>query len=66
MKLDLHEMAIKIHSIQVDQAGVCVPLVILDSLRPITPDHVEYSIKWSVAGERLAKIILKMIKDELE
>lgn len=66
MKLDLHEMAIKIHSTQVDQAGGCVPLVILDSVRPMTPDHLEYSIKWSAAGERLAKIVLKMIKDELE
>ena len=66
MKLDLHDMAIKIHSIQVDQAGGCVPLVILDSIRPITADHLEYSIKWSVVGERLAKIVLKMIKDELE
>ena len=57
---------IKIHSIQVDPSGQCVPLVILDSIRPISSDHLEYTMKWSIAGEKLAKIVLKIMKDKLE
>lgn len=64
VKLD--DSIIKIHSIQIDPSGNCVPLVILDSVRPITVDHLEYSMKWSMAGEKLAKIVIKIIKDKLE
>jgi hypothetical protein len=64
VKLDVS--IIKIHSIQIDPSGLFVPLVVLDSIHPISSDHLEYSMKWSSAGEKLAKIVIKIIKDKLE
>ena len=64
VKLD--DPCITIHSVQVDPTGICMPLVVLEGIRQITPDHLEYTMKWSEIGEKLAKVVIKLIKDELE
>ena len=58
--------SIAIQTIQLDESGRCVPLVIIDDIRQITSDHVEYRMKWSGMGEKIAKIVFKLIKDRLE
>lgn len=62
----LEDSSLTIHSIQVDPTGICVPLVVLEGVRQITPDHLEYTMKWSEFSESLAKIVIKLIQDQLE
>lgn len=64
--IKLKSSCIEINSVQLDESGHCVPLVIIHEIRSITLDHVEYTMKWSDMGEKMAKIVFKLIKDHLE
>ena len=66
VKLDEILNCIGISSIQLDSSGTCVPLVVIEMIKPMTTAHLEYTMKWSMAGEKMAKIVIKYIKDELE
>lgn len=56
-----------VHSVQLtENPAVRVPLAVVEHVKEITPEHVEYSLRWSSAGEKIAKAIIKIIKDDLE
>lgn len=55
-----------IHSIEIDDSGRRHPCVVLDGFRQITPKHTEYTMRWCVAGERIAKAVIKAFQDTLE